>query len=113
MLFAMQHEFVSNYKYIIVNVGAIDILLNRDLIDIEAEFTRLIKSIEILELKPIITTLPVMKIDPLNKNAKQMYQLLLMLNKYILETYNDGYLVIDLWPLFKQEGIEQHQFYQK
>lgn len=113
MLLDRQDVFVTNYKYVIVTVGAIDILLNRDLTDIEADYTRLIRSIEILKLKPIITTLPPIKMNPFNKNFKQMYQMLLMLNKYLLETYNDGYLVIDLWSHFKKYGIEQHESYQK
>lgn len=92
-----QHQFTTKYRYIIVNVGAIDILLEKDIIDIFAEYARLIKAISMIGLQPIITTIPNIIVNSNYPNKKIIYQMLLLFNQFLLNTYSDGYLLLDLY----------------
>lgn len=85
-----------------MNVGAIDILLQRDLIDICAQFARLINAIVTIGLKPIITTIPFLCTNVNDPNNKIIYQILLLFNRFVLSTYGDGYPVIDLYSHFSE-----------
>lgn len=92
--------FKSRYKYVLINLGAVDILLGRDLIDIKAEFARLIKAIEMIGLKPIITTLPPIRVSENNPNVKQTYQMLLLFNDFLMSHYHERHILIDLCTVF-------------
>lgn len=91
-----QNHFRQNYRYLLVNVGAIDIMLERDFVDIIAEYARLIRAILTIGLQPIITTIPNIVINSNNKNHKIIYQTLLLFNQFLLNTWKDGYLLLDL-----------------
>lgn len=79
-----------------MNVGAIDILLERDLIDIEAEYARLIKIVYAIGLRPIITTIPNIQINSNNPNEKIIRQTMLLFNNFLMNTYGYGYHFVDL-----------------
>lgn len=100
-----QNRFRSKYRYLIVNVGAIDILLERDFVDIIAEYSRLIRAILTIGLKPIVTTIPNMLMSVNNKNSKTIYQTLLLFNQFLMNTFRDGYSLLDLHSCF----IERNQ----
>lgn len=102
MLLDKQNRFRNKFRYIIVNVGAIDILLERNFIDIIAEYTRLIKAILTIGLTPIITTIPNLWINNNNRNYKTIYQTLLMFNQYLLNNYRDEYKLLDLHTCFSE-----------
>ncbi|XP_031626307.1 uncharacterized protein LOC116342729 [Contarinia nasturtii] len=91
-----QYNFRAKYQYIIVNVGAIDILLERNIITIMAEYARLIKAITTIGLDVIITTVPNIRINTGKPNYKVIYQTLLLFNQFLMDTYSQGYLFIDL-----------------
>lgn len=97
-----QNQFRSKYRYLIVNVGAIDCLLERNIIDIQAEYARLIRAIEMIELIPIITTVPKVFLNHNNKNYTAIFQTLLLLNQFLLSTYTGEYLLVDLYPCFTE-----------
>lgn len=82
-----------------------DILLNRNLTDIKAEYMRLINALRKIGLTPIITTLPMVKLRQQHLNRKQIRQTLLLFNAFLLETYGGGYF-IDLWHSFHQREDE-------
>lgn len=97
-----QNLLRTKYRYLIVNVGAIDILLERDFIDIIADYARLIRAILLIGLTPIITTIPRIWINSNNKNYKTIYQTLLLVNQFIINSYKDAYLVLDLYSCFAE-----------
>lgn len=97
-----QDQLCSKYNYLIVNIGAIDILLERELIDIEAEFANLIQIIFNVGLQPIVTTIPHVIVKN-NPNEKIIRQTQLLFNNFLMNTYGYGtYHFIDLYAsLFK------------
>lgn len=99
-----QEELTAKYTYLIVNVGAIDILLERDLIDIEAEYARLIKMIYVIGLQPIITTIPKILINSNNPNEKIIHQTLLLFNNFLMNTYGHGYHFVDLYASLSRQN---------
>lgn len=78
-----QDQLCSEYDYLIVNIGAIDILLERELIEIEAEFANLIQIIFKVGLQPIVTTIPhvIVKNHP---DEKIIRQTLMLFNKFLM-----------------------------
>lgn len=110
MILDKQCDLKSKYQYLIINVGAIDILLERDLIDIEAEYARLIKAVVTIGLRPIITTIPKLYTNHNNPNAKIIYQILLLFNNFLMSTFSDAYPVIDLYSSLKIKGNNADQF---
>lgn len=93
--------FTTNHtKHMLINLGAMDILLNRNLTDIQAEYTRLIDAICKIGIVPIITTLPPIKVSPKNANRKQVKQMVLLFNIFLVERFSGCYLLIDLWKSF-------------
>lgn len=90
-------HFESKYRYVLVNVGAIDILLETDIIDIQVAYARLVKAIDCVGCRPIITTLPDILVSPNNPNKKIIRQMLLLLNRFLVETFGDSFPVIDLY----------------
>lgn len=105
-----QNELTRKYRYLIVNVGAIDILLERDFVDIIAEYARLIRAIITIGLVPIITTIPNIAINRNNKNVKTIYQTLLLFNQFLVNTYKDGNLLVDL-HLYWMRGFNSRYYY--
>lgn len=93
--------FTTNSKIVIVNLGALDILLNRNLTDIQAEYMRLINAMKKIGLIPIITTVPMVKLKRQHPNKKLIKQTVLLFNAFLHETYSAGYF-IDLWHSFHQ-----------
>lgn len=91
--------FTSSSKTVIVNLGAFDILLNRDLTDIQAEYKRLISAMKEIGLIPIITTLPMIKMKDQHPNKKQIKQAVLLFNAFLHDTYHADHF-IDLWQFF-------------
>lgn len=112
MIFDKQNTFKERYKYVLVNLGTIDILLGRDIIDIQADFARLVRAIEIIGLKPIITTLPPIRLAEDNPNAKEIYQTLLIFNNFLLTMYSAQHTVINLCEIFlKTKRIDPDRYY--
>ncbi|XP_055326669.1 maternal effect protein oskar-like [Sitodiplosis mosellana] len=95
-----QNRLTSQCRYLIVNVGAIDVLLQRNFIDIISEYARLIRAILTIGLTPIITTIPNLWINSNNPNYKTIYQTLLLFNQFLLSQYGDGYKLLDLHSCF-------------
>lgn len=87
-------------KHMLINLGAMDILLNRNLIDIQAEYTRLIDALCKIGIVPIITTLPPIKVSPENENRKQIKQMVLLFNSFLVDRFTGCYQFIDLWKSF-------------
>lgn len=102
-----QNDFVVNYPNIIVNVGAIDILLERNLIDIQTEYARLVKAIGTIQCKPILTTIPDILVSPNNPNKKIIRQMVLLFNRFVGDLHDDGYPLIDLYSLL--DNTDYHQ----
>lgn len=114
MIFDKQNTFKSRFKYIFLNLGAIDILLGRDIIDIQADFARLIKAIICIGLKPIITTLPPIRLTENHPNSKEIYQTLLIFNNFLLTMYGSNNLVVDLCDVFlKAKRVDPNKYYHK
>lgn len=96
-----QYLFTSSSKYVIVNLGALDILIGRNITDIKADYARLIVTMRQIGLIPIITTLPPIKLDQRQLNCKEVQQSLLLFNSFLEETFNHrGFHFIDLWRSF-------------
>lgn len=111
-----QNHFTSKYRYIIINVGAIDILQGEELVNIQVSYARLVKAIDMIGCQPIITTIPDLRVSPNNPNKKIIRQTLLLLNRFLVETYGDGYPVIDLYsalPRMEINGTNQNYYYHK
>lgn len=95
-----------------MNLGAIDILLGRDIIDIQADFARLVRAIQVIGLKPIITTLPPIRLPKNHPNAKEIYQALLIFNNFLLTMYGANHLVVDLCDVFiKANRVNENKYY--
>lgn len=97
MILDKQSEFKARYPNIVVNVGAIDILLNRNLIDIQADYARLVKAIVTIGCLPILTTIPDLQVSKSNPNKKVIKQMVLLFNRFMEDLYLDGYHLIDLY----------------
>lgn len=83
MILDKQNEFIANSPNIVVNVGAIDILLDRNLIDIQTEYARLVKAIVTIGCRPILTTVPELIVTEKNPNKKIIRQMLLLFNRFV------------------------------
>lgn len=101
MVLDKQNDFVANYPNIIVNVGAIDILLERNLIDIQTEYARLVKAIVTIGCQPILTTIPDILVSPNNLNKKITRQMVLLFNRFVADLCENGYHLIDLYAYLK------------
>lgn len=99
----------NNTKYVVVNLGAMDILLNRDLTDIQAEYARLINAMDEIGMIPIITTLPAIKVSPKNPNRKQIKQMVLLFNNFLVDRFSGSYNFIDLWKSFYPQSNDLYQ----
>lgn len=107
-----QSQFKAQYTYIIVTVGAIDILMERDIIDIEADYARLVKAIHTIGLQPIITTVPRIRLNSNNPNAKTIIQSHLLFNHFLRDTFGHGFHTIDLYStLFKPDCTDAIEDY--
>lgn len=95
MILDKQNEFVTKCPHIVVNVGAIDILLDRNLIDIQTDYARLVKAILTIGCRPILTTIPDLLISPNNPNKKIVRQTLLLFNRFVVDLHDDGHPLID------------------
>lgn len=97
MVMDKQDQLSSEYRYLIVNIGAIDILLEHDLVDIETDFAHLIQLIFMIGLQPIVTTIPHVLVNSNHPNEKIIRQTLLLFNNFLMNTYGFGtYLFVDL-----------------
>lgn len=97
-----------------LNLGAIDILLGRDVIDIQADFARLVRAIQVIGLKPIITTLPPIRLPKNHPNTKEIYQTLLIFNNFLITMYGPNHLVVNLCDVFIQaKRIDPDKYYHK
>lgn len=113
-IFDKQNVFKKCFKYILLNLGAIDILLGRNIIDIQADFARLIKAIQIIGLKPIITTLPPIRLADNHPNSKEIYQTLLIFNNFLSTMYGQNHLVVDLCHIFiEAKRVDPDKYYHK
>lgn len=92
-----QNEFRARHSKIIVNVGAIDILLLRNLIDIQAEYARLIQAITAIGCVPILTTIPNIVVSPNNPSKKIIRQMVLLFNRFIDDLVANGHHFVDLY----------------
>lgn len=114
MIIDQQNFLRSQYKYMVVNLGAIDILSGRELFDILADYVRFIRAIEIIGITPIITTLPPIKLSPDHPNAKELYMTLLLFNQYIMNRFEDTHTIVDLCgPFIKAKRYSTHSYYHK
>lgn len=97
-----------------MNLGAIDILLGRDIIDIEADFARLMNAIKFIGLKPIITTLPPIRLAADHPNLKEIYQTLLIFNNFLITMYGPNHMLVNLCDVFiKSKRENRDEYYHK
>lgn len=85
-----------------------DILLQRGLLEIQNDYKRLISTLDELQVKPVIFTIPVRRIESDDSVGKQLHQKLLLFNAFLLDTFRDSHIVIDLWQATKVEPSEQY-----
>ena len=97
MILDKQNKFKACYPNIVVNVGAIDILLVRDISDIKTEYIRLVKAIVTIGCFPILTTIPELLVSPNNPNKKIIKQMVLLFNRFVADLCDDKYGSIDLY----------------
>lgn len=102
-----QNEFKVRHPNIIVNVGAIDILLRRNLIDIQADYARLIKAIITIGCFPILTTIPNIVVSENNPNKKIIRQMVLLFNRFIDDLIDDGHHFVDLYSCLNSSDYHQ------
>lgn len=88
-------------------MGAIDILLERNLIDIQTDYARLVKAIVTIGCYPILTTIPNILVSPSNPNGKIIRQMVLLFNRFVTDLYEDGYDLIDLYSCLKNSDYYQ------
>lgn len=83
--------------HLILNVGSVDILYGRSIVDMCMDFDTLIRACEQRGCKPIITTLA-----PLAqcKRSQEIHDKLNAFNFYLLNKYSVNYPLIDLWQQF-------------
>ncbi|XP_055300859.1 maternal effect protein oskar-like [Sitodiplosis mosellana] len=91
-LIELTPSFKSNR--LLLNVGSVDILHGHDLVEMCADFERLIRVCEQSGLTPIITTLA-----PLANtgHSPEMFEKLRHFNMFIVEKYFLKYEIIDIW----------------
>lgn len=95
-----QSQFRANYPNIVVNVGAIDILQERNLTDIQAEYARLVKAITTIGCNAILTTIPTLQISH-HPNEKVLRQMVLLFNRFVADLSDNGYQMI-YFPSLKE-----------
>lgn len=88
---------------LIINLGSLDILMGRELIDIEHDFVRLIEICEQKNIRPRLTTLAPLLQRGFKAHDKRICQTLLQFNRFIVDRYQDKYQVIDIWSCFTNE----------
>lgn len=100
----------KNYKYALVNLGAIDILLERNITDIQADYVRLISKLENLKIRPIITTIPKIKTNAPNELKQFLSKVLpISVNDFIIHEYCNKYLTIDFWNVLDGQSRDPHK----
>lgn len=102
-----QNEFKARHPKIVVNVGAIDILLLRNLTDIQAEYARLVQAITTIGCVPILTSIPNIVVSPNNPNKKIIRQMVLLLNRFIDDLVANGHHFLDLYPHLDSSDYHQ------
>lgn len=99
----------EHVNHVIVNVGSIDIVQGRQLIQMVNDFMSLISILQHKEINPIFTTLA-----PLPGNADgNKKETLNGFNHFLRETVSEGYSVIDLHKcMVKPDGTVDLNLYQ-
>lgn len=95
----------------IVNLGAVDILLGHKIEDIMTHYARLIRAIVTFGWQPIITTLPKVGINKNKKDYKCTYQTLLLFNHFLICSYSANHLFIDLFAHMFDHNEERMRRY--
>lgn len=90
-------------KNLIINLGSIDILLGRNIIDIQGDFVHLIDVCERKGLEPILCTLPPLLSANFKPFDRAIIQTLLLFNRFITEDYGK-YHTVDIWSCFTEKG---------
>lgn len=90
----------------LVNLGAMDILIGRDIYDIEEDYKKLIIQLMELNKLPICTTLPPIFITHDQHGIwPQVYQKLLLFNRFVEDLMNGTHIpFIDLWSFLTSEN---------
>lgn len=104
-----RYALKNNYKYVLVNLGAIDILLGRNVTDIQTDYNRLISKLEELKIRPIITTIPKLKANSNNPHKQFINMILLKFNQFILDEYRGKYLTIDFWNELNRQSKQENK----
>lgn len=102
-----QNEFIAKHPNIVVNVGAIDILQDRNLIDIQTDYARLVRAIITIGCRPILTTIPNLQLSPNNTSKKVILQMVLLFNRFVVDMSEDGHTVIDFHSYLLDEDYHQ------
>lgn len=95
---------------IVINVGSIDIMLGRNLVDMRSDYNELVDLCEKRNIQPIITTLA-----PLANNChpRDMRNKLLMFNSYLRDKFYSRYRVINLWSqLVTPRGRTRFEYFE-
>lgn len=89
----------------LVNLGAMDILIGRDIYDIEQDYKLLIEKLLELDKIPICTTLPPIFVTQEDHDIwRSIYQKLLLFNRFVEDLLvGISLTMIDFWSFFTNE----------
>lgn len=99
----------------LVNLGAMDILMGRDIYDIQNDYKNLLKRLLELKKLPICTTLPPILITEEQRAIwRQIYQKLMLFNRFVEDFLCDTeFVFIDFWNLLTNaDGKPVATYYQ-
>lgn len=110
-----QHPETFTASSYLVNVGAMDILIGRDIFDVQNDYKLLIDRLITLNKVPIVTTLPPIFLTNEERGIwRQIYQKLQLFNRFVedhLQSMHTPFL--DFWDfLTNDNGKPLKLFYQ-
>lgn len=97
---------------ITINVGSIDILHGRDLVDMRLDYEELVNICVTRNIQPIITTLAPLA-NTSQYHSRDMRDKLILFNNYLRDHYYPKYAVINIWSqLVTPRGRTLFQYFE-
>lgn len=97
---------------ITINVGSIDIMHGRDLVDMRLDYEELINVCVARNIQPIITTLAPLA-NTSHYHSRDMRDKLILFNNYLRDHFYPKYLVINIWSqLVTPRGRTLFQYFE-
>ena len=95
---------------VIINVGSVDILHGKYLLDMRSDYEQLMRACLSLQLIPVITTLAPL---PNANHQADVREKLLAFNRFLIDRYSSQHLVIDLYSsMITPSGITIYSCYE-